>query len=218
MSQDIALIALAAVGGVLALFGLAFFVRPRWFFSWLKGTFALFLIGAGAYVALLALDLRHYESLDSMQTIATVGVSKTGPQAWRVRLEREEQPPLEVVIRGDQWQVDARIIRMAGPLTWLGVRPAYRLDRLSGRYVSLEQERSGQRTVYPLGEDSWFDSWLLDQTYGLPFVEAVYGNATFMPLKDGAIFDVRLSSTGLVALPANAQAREAMEQWFPQAG
>lgn len=218
MSQDIALIALAAVGGVLALLGLAFFVRPRWFFSWLKGTFALFLIGAGAYVALLALDLRHYESLDSMQTIATVGVSKTGPQAWRVRLEREEQPPLEVVIRGDQWQVDARIIRMAGPLTWLGVRPAYRLDRLSGRYVSLEQERSGQRTVYPLGEDSWFDSWLLDQTYGLPFVEAVYGNATFMPLKDGAIFDVRLSSTGLVALPANPQAREAMEQWFPQAG
>lgn len=218
MPQDFSLLALAAVGGLLILVGLAFFIRPRWFLSWLKGTLAMLLILAGGYVAMLALDLRHYESLDSLETIATVGVSKTGPQAWRVRLERNEQPPLEVVIRGDQWQVDARIIRLAGPLSWLGVKPAYRLERLSGRYVSLEQERSGQRTVYSLGQASWFDSWTLDQEYGLPFVDAVYGNATFMPLKDGAIFDVRLSSTGLVALPGNEAARKAMDEWFPEAG
>ncbi|MEQ5833885.1 multidrug transporter [Marinobacter sp. NFXS9] len=218
MPQDFALLTLAAVGGLLALFGLAFFIRPRWFFNWLKGTFAILLILAGAYIGLLALDLRHYQSLDSMETIATIGVTKSGPQTWRVRLERDEQPPLDVTLRGDQWQVDARIIRLAGPLAWVGVPPAYRLERLSGRYVSLEQERSGERTVYSLGQDSWFDAWTLDQEFGLPFVEAVYGNATFMPLKDGAIFDVRLSSSGLVALPGNQQAREAMEEWFPKAG
>ena len=214
MSQDVALISLAVVGGLLMLLGLAFFIRPRWLLSWFKGTFALLLIAAGGYAAVLALDLRHYQSLDSLETIATIGVSKTGPQVWRVRLERNEQKPLDVVVRGDQWQIDARIIRFAGPLSWLGVKPAYRLERLSGRYVSLEQERSGNRTVYDLGQESWFDSWTMDQSYGLPF-EAVYGNATFMPLKDGAIFDVRLSSTGLVALPANKEAQSAMEQWFP---
>ncbi|WP_111496068.1 MULTISPECIES: multidrug transporter [Marinobacter] len=218
MPQDFSLLTLAAVGGLLALIGLAFFIRPRWFFSWLKGTFAIFLIAAGAYIGLLALDLRHYQSLESLETIATIGVSKTGPQTWRVRLERNERPPMEVVIRGDQWQVDARILRLEGPLAWLGVKPAYRLDRLSGRYVSLEQERTGERTVYSLGEPSWFDSWLLDQDVGLPFVKAVYGNATFMPLRDGAVFDVRLSSTGLVALPGNDAARTAMDEWFPKAG
>ena len=84
MSQDVALISLAVVGGLLMLLGLAFFIRPRWLLSWFKGTFALLLIAAGGYAAVLALDLRHYQSLDSLETIATIGVSKTGPQVWRI--------------------------------------------------------------------------------------------------------------------------------------
>lgn len=216
MSQGTMLIILAGAGVLLMVLGLAFFIRPRWLVSWLKGTFALTLIIAGGYAAALALDLRHYETLGSLKTIASVGITRTGKQAWQVRLEQDEKEPRNVTIKGDQWQVDARIIRFAGPLSWLGVKPAYRLERIGGRYLSLEQARNSERTVYDLDDDTVFDSWKLDQKYGLPFVEAVYGNATFMPLEDGAVFDIRLSSTGLVSVPANQAARRAMNAWFPE--
>ena len=64
-----------------------------------------------------------------------------------------------------------------------------------------------------LGEASWPDLWELDQTINMPFVEGVYGNATFMPMRDGAMFDIRLSASGLVAVPVNEQAREAVQLW-----
>jgi len=130
-----------------------------------------------------------------------------------VRLQSPGKNTVAETLTGDQWQVDARIIRFSGPLRWLGVAPGYRLERLSGRYTSLEQERAAPRSVIGLGEASWPDLWELDQTFNVPFVEGVYGNATFMPMRDGAMFDIRLSASGLVAVPVNDQAREAIQAW-----
>ncbi|MBC7184071.1 MAG: multidrug transporter, partial [Marinobacter sp.] len=58
-----------------------------------------------------------------------------------------------------------------------------------------------------------FDLWQLDQQFNLPFVEAVDGNATFMPMRDGAVFDLRLSVSGLAAVPVNEEARAAVQFW-----
>src|SRR5690625_7570671 len=52
----------------------------------------------------------------------------------------------EFDLRGDQWQLDARIIKWQGFVAAMGVKPGYRLDRISGRYYTLEDERSAERT------------------------------------------------------------------------
>lgn len=213
MSYQTAMAVLAGIGGLLLIAGLAFFLRPRWFLGWLKGMLVFFLLAVGAYAVVLAVGLSQYQSLSGMQTVATVGVEQVGPQVWSVRLERDGQPHGAYTINGDQWQLDARIIRFGGPLGWLQVAPGYRLERLSGRYLSLEQERQGIRSVVGLAGGSWPDLWELDQAYNLPFVEGVYGNATFMPMSDGAVFMVKLSASGLVAVPANDAAREAVRVW-----
>jgi hypothetical protein len=36
---------------------------------------------------------------------------------------------------------------------------------------------------------------------------------TFMPMWDGAVFEVKLSASGLVAVPVNDQARAAVQFW-----
>lgn len=213
MSYELAIMVLAAAGAVFVIAGLAFFIRPRWFLGWLKGMLMLALLVVGAYAAVIALNLVHYQSLQGMQTVATVETLRTGQQSWRVRLERPDRPPMTVALEGDQWQVDARVIRFGGPMGWLGVAPGYRLERLSGRYTSLEQERSAPRSVVGLSDQQWPDLWALDQAFNLPFIEGIYGNATFMPMKEGAVFEVRLSSSGLVAVPVNDQAREAVRIW-----
>src|SRR5690625_5714508 len=50
----------------------------------------------------------------------------------------------EFDLRGDQWQLDARIIKWQGFVAAMGVKPGYRLDRISGRYYTLEDERSAR--------------------------------------------------------------------------
>lgn len=213
MSHDLATIVLGAIGAVLVVVGLVFFLRPRWLLGWLKGMAVFGLLLVGLYTLVIAVNLAGYKSLESMQTVATISTEREGEQLWRVTLQTGDSVSSYQTLRGDQWQIDARIIRFAGPIRWLGIAPGFRLERLSGRYTSLEQERSAPRTVIGLSEETWPDLWELDRQFNLPFVEGVYGNATFMPMRDGAIFDVKLSASGLVAVPVNDQARAAVQFW-----
>lgn len=213
MSHDLATMVIGALGAVLVIAGLLFFFRPRWLLGWLKGMAVFGVIVLGLYALAIAVNLSAYQSLEGMKTVATISTSQEGEQLWRVTLETADGTPTVRTLRGDQWQIDARIIRFAGPIRWLGVAPGYRLERLGGRYTSLEQERSAPRTVIGLSDATWPDLWELDRQFNLPFVEGVYGNATFMPMRDGAMFDVRLSASGLVAVPVNEQARAAVQLW-----
>ena len=47
----------------------------------------------------------------------------------------------------------------------------------------------------------------------MPWIDAVYGNAAFVPMEDGALFEVTLSHTGLLARPLNDPAKEAVNRW-----
>lgn len=208
-----AILVLFGLGGVLILIGLAFFLRPQWLLGWIKGMFVLVLVAGGLYGIAVAMELRHYQALSHMETIGSLDIDAVGDQTWRVRLDQPGQSPQSWTINGDEWQLDARIIRFEGPFGWLGVKPGYRLERISGRYHSLDQERSDKRTVEAIGDESWPDLWQLDQTWNLPFMEGLYGSATYMPLKDGAEYDIRLSSSGLVAVPVNEEARAAVRLW-----
>ncbi len=213
MSHELATIVLAIVGAVLVIASLLFFLRPRWILGWLKGMAVFSVLVIGIYTLVIAVNLLGYQSLEGMKSVATVSTQRQGEQLWVVTLQAGEEPPVIQSVRGDQWQLDARIIRFAGPIRWLGIAPGYRLERLSGRYTSLENEQSMPRTVIGLSEQKWPDLWELDRQFNLPFVEGVYGNATFMPMRDGALFDVRLSASGLVATPQNEAARQAVQLW-----
>ncbi|MFO7528861.1 MAG: multidrug transporter [Marinobacter sp.] len=213
MSHELATIVLAVVGAVLVIASLLFFLRPRWLLGWLKGMAVFSLLVIGIYTLVIAVNLMGYQSLEGMKTVATVSTQRQGDQLWVVTLKTGEEAPVIRSVRGDQWQLDARIIRFAGPIRWLGIAPGYRMERLSGRYTSLENEQSMPRTVIGLSEQKWPDLWELDRQFNLPFVEGVYGNATFMPMRDGALFDVRLSASGLVTTPQNEAARQAVQLW-----
>jgi hypothetical protein len=62
-----------------------------------------------------------------------------------------------------------------------GAAYAYDLDRMSGRYRSLEQERSAPRTVHSIGrERRWTCSGCASGYVFLePLLDAEYGSATF---------------------------------------
>jgi hypothetical protein len=59
------------------------------------------------------------------------------------------------------------------------------------------------------------DLWTLAHDYRswVPWVDALYGSATYLPMADGALYQVNVSQSGLIARPLNQAAREAVGSW-----
>lgn len=190
-------------------------MRQSWFMQWLKGTFGLLLVALAIYLSFFAFNLYGYHQLMEEEPVATVSFREIDDQEFQATVSRTgSDDKRDFRLRGDLWQLDARIIKWKGIFSLLGVHPGYQLDRIAGRYISLEAERSSERTVYSLHRKGvGFDLWESARNGWNPLVDARYGSATYLPMADGAIFEVTLSSTGLVGRPLNDSAEEAMGTW-----
>src|SRR5690606_13124189 len=163
----------------------------------------------------LGTGLRGYARLLADAPVAELAVRQLGPQRFAVRLLRADGSERSVALAGDQWQLDARVIRWSVPALLAGLPPLYRLERLSGRYQDIGQEREAERTVHALDDDAFPDLWTLKRLHPgwLPFVDADYGSAAYLPLLDGARYSVVLNARGgLVARPADADTAALLEQ------
>jgi hypothetical protein len=210
------LVVLAGVGGLaLILGGFKRFFHGHFAGGGGRVLFGLALLLAFAFVAAVALDLRTYLRLTYEQPVATLGFTALGPQAFRVTLTDATGHSRSEELRGDDWQLDARVLKWKGPATVLGLDPLYRLDRLEGRYRNAGQERNDYHSVVELSADAGLDLWFLAQHNAgwLPWVDAGYGSATYLPMADGALYTISLSPTGVLARPANPAAQAALSHW-----
>jgi hypothetical protein len=216
MFYSVLAIAVSIVGLVIVALSLKILIRQGWLFGWLRGMFGLMLVGSGLVLALAAFDLYSYQQIVAEKSVATISFEQLGPQRFNAVLVNSEGVENRYELAGDQWQLDARVIKWPNSLAALGVKPGYRLDRISGRYYSLERERNGDRTVYALNESRLgVDVWaFFHGSQRAPrLIDAVYGSATFVPMADDALYEVLLSHTGLLARPLNAPAQAAVNAW-----
>jgi len=204
------------VAVVVALFALWLIVRKSWFVVWLKASLAFVFIACAVLIILVGADLFRYQSFRHEVPVAKLQVMRLEPQLYAVTLEVIDGDSHQFQLRGDMWQLDARLITWDGPfVTFIGATPGYRFDRISGRYRSLEQEINAERTVYGISESiSPFDffQWLQDNQV-LPWVDAKYGSGTFLPLAHGAEFAIAVGIDGLIARPVNSNAIAAVSAW-----
>jgi hypothetical protein len=57
--------------------------------------------------------------------------------------------------------------------------------------------------------------WYLAREYKqwVPWLDALYGSAAYVPMADGAAYEVKVSQSGLTARPLNQAARSAVGGW-----
>ena len=190
--------------------------QNSWFVGFCRGLFGLGLVALAALIALTAFDVYSYKQVLQEQVVATINFDRIEDQHYFAVLADKDGKEQRVELRGDQWQLDARIVKWDGYLATLGIKPAYRLERLSGRYYDIEKETSAKRTAYTVHNSLYgIDVWRILNTYPdwIPVIDAVYGSATYLPMEDGALFEITLSNTGLVARPINAAARDAVAEF-----
>lgn len=170
---------------------------------------------AGGAGMVLLTSLYGYGQLTDEQIVSLIEFTETAPREYTARLMIDGEVDQLLPLRGDEWQLDARVVSWEPPATILGLEPVYQLERLSGRYSDIDQEQSEPRTVHALAADATLDVWTIARRFPvlMPGVDAYYGTATYVPMADGARYEVTLSRDALIARPINAAAEQAVGNW-----
>jgi hypothetical protein len=216
MLYDILALGALLVAIVLLFIAIRILFQRGWFLACLKGMFGFMLFMLSVLSSLMAWDIYRYDEILGKKSIATISFEELELQNYRVSLVDSSGAESQYKLRGDQWQLDARIFTWNEALKKVGFTSGYRLHRLAGRYYSLEKERNAEHTAYDLNSslayvDVW--QWIRKSAVFIPWLNTVSGSANYVPMSDGALYEVRLSQTGLTAQPLNERAQTAVKRW-----
>jgi hypothetical protein len=179
---------------------------------------ALTAVGGGA-AALLGLDMSAYARLTVEQPVASIAVSQTGQQAYALELRLPDGSTTRYDMLGDEWRIEAIVVKWKPWTNVLGQHAMYKLDRLSGRYRSTDQEVSAPRSVFDLSTSGTeLDPYAEKVGSFFYAVDAVYGSGVYLPMVDGARYDVFLTQDALIARPTNDIGSAAANTYLSVAG
>ena len=183
--------------------------------GFVTGASALALFALAGCALLIGINLRGYQRLTAEQPAGDLQLARVGAHQYSGILTYPSGESAVFFLRGDEWQVDARLIKWTAIANLAGFDTVYQLERISGRYSAIEDERSQPRTVYDLNSPGQIDLWGLIHRYHswLPWFDALYGSATYLPMADKADYEIMVSQSGLVARPLNEAARVAVGSW-----
>lgn len=159
------------------------------------------LLAVAAIGGLGSLNLYTYHRFTDEADVATLRFDQLGARRYSVMLHRADGQQREFELQGDEWQLDVRMIKWTDWLTFLGESPLYQLDRISGRYVTVEDALTNGQTIHDLSEKKGVDIWSFARKAGdwLPGIDAAYGSSVYLPMADGATYRVSISHTGVLA-------------------
>jgi hypothetical protein len=196
-----------ALGAAFGLLGLLFLVtgalalrRGKLLGTALDLAAALLLIATGALCGTIAVATRGYDTLTREEVAVVVEVEPSGARRFQARFSFPDGRERRFGLAGDALYVDAHILKWKPIANLLGLHTAYELDRVAGRYASLDDERTLPRSVFSLGVDKPVDLFDLRTRFSLLrfLVDAEYGSASFVVADEPASFEVRVSTTGLL--------------------
>ena len=90
---------------------------------------------------MIAFSYYSYGRLTAEQVVSNIQFRQTATEEYEARLMILGEQDRLFRLRGNEWQLDARLINWTPPATILGLDPIYRLERLSGRYSEIDRER-----------------------------------------------------------------------------
>lgn len=144
-----------------------------------------------------------YQALTNEENIALVTIKQAAEQTFMVSLLTANGTSNTYLIKGDQWMLSGQVLVWKNIGQLLGLQSRIRLYRLEGMYNDLQQEKTAEHTVYDLSAISNPAWWQLSLNQSLIhwLTRTIYGGAVFMPLIDDSHYRIKLTQTGLIAIP-----------------
>lgn len=200
------LIAIAALLGIVG-FAVGFsafaaLARARLFRFVFRALVSLVLLVVGATLALFSLGIQGMQALTKEETAARIKVVPSGLQRYDATVTFADGRVETYDLAGDDIYIDGHIVKWTPLANRLGLHTSYRLDRIAGRYRTLEQENTARRTVYAIGTPALIDLVSLGRRLPLAdFFDAEYGSASYVPVAQPGELELMVSTTGLLLRP-----------------
>lgn len=198
---------LAGVAGLLAI---GFFVagvralrRRRYMASAVDAVVAALLLLCSLLLGVITIATQGYHALTREELAATVEVRPTGARRFEAVVMRPDGARDTFDLAGDQVYVDAHILKWKPVANLLGLHTGYELDRIGGRYDDIASELVREKTVHSLKRTKPLDMFELARDWSMlgPLLDAEYGSGTFRRVARPAVFEVYVSTTGLLIRP-----------------
>jgi len=108
--------------------------------------------------------------------------------------------PEKYLLHGDQWRLDAQFLKWHPWANLLGFDSMYRIERLGGRYLDVQDENAGPHLSYQLYEESGIDLPAMLHGYGGRFspVDTLYGSSVYGLMQEGSLYRVYRGQSGLL--------------------
>jgi hypothetical protein len=150
--------------------------------------------------ATVSVAIRGYRAFTREEVAAVIETRPTGPRSFSAEFRFPDGRTGTFSLAGDELYVDAHILKWKPIVNLLGLHTAYELDRVGGRYTRLDDEQSLPRSVFSLAQDKPINMFDLRRRLLLfrPLVDAEYGSATFILADHPSMFELRVSTTGLL--------------------
>lgn len=201
------LLILAVVAGVLALgffaAGLRALRRRRYVASAADGIVAALFLLCGVLLGVITIATQGYRALTHEELAATVEVRPTGVRHFEAVVIRPDGRRETYDLAGDQVYIDAHILKWKSIANLLGLHTGYELDRIGGRYNDIASELVREKTVHSLKQDKPVDMFELARSVSMlaPLLDAEYGSGTFQRVERPSVFEIYVSTTGLLIRP-----------------
>ena len=164
------------------------------------------LIGLAVVILIASINLSTYKNLSQETPLASIEFEELRHDRGRfiTTLTMTNGLARRYELKGDQWQIDARMIKWNDSAAQLGLKPLYQFERLSGRYSTADAQNSEEQTANELLVKKGVDVWQLAKQFNqfLPFIDASYGTSAYQVMQDGLKFEISLTNSGLVTRPA----------------
>lgn len=202
--------ALCGLIGLMFVFGgLGRLFKLKPFSGGFRFLFGVSFLGVAGIVALVGLNLQTYKRLTYERPVAVLTFTASGaPENYSVAMIYPGGEQEIHALAGDEWELNARVVKFKSFSNLLGFDSVYKLDRLYGRYEDVA--RASETNGISLSINPGLDvvSMAIDNGGAFGVEDAKYGSAVYNPMEDGLSFIVCMTQSGLIARPNNQAAAE----------
>ncbi|MDX1504850.1 MAG: hypothetical protein R3221_03985 [Spongiibacter sp.] len=164
---------------------------------------------------LVSHDMMAYRNLAEEDKIGAIYIVENSPREFTLRIEHPDGEVAQYRVHGDQWRLEARVIRWDKAIASTGVKNLVKLQRVSGRYADLGRQAVSAATEHNIHRDEVVDTWQWLRQGDLiwRWVDVDFGSGVFAPLVDGAAYGIYLGRSGMFIQPENPIAIQALRDW-----
>ncbi|HXS80174.1 MAG TPA: hypothetical protein VN818_07810 [Gammaproteobacteria bacterium] len=152
-------------------------------------------------IVLLMATIYTYDRLTGETLIAELRFDAAGDRQYVAHLRTGDRcEDRAFPLYGDQWRIDAQFLKWKYWALLLGLDSQYRLDRLEGRYRSVEDQNTQRNVAHALSERTAVDVVALAESLGSWnfLLDATYGSSTYQDIDVDDVYYVYRTTTGII--------------------